>query len=534
MCQQGSLIQWTYGSCFRQTRCRILFLELCSGFLALNSHLSFTGTIGKDAEVRYLPSGQAVLNVNVANNIGFGDKQKTIWVRVSLWGKRAEGELKNYLRKGQQVFVSGELTMSEYRANDGSHRSQLELNAHILDLVGKREESSPITYDRPTPIATTSQYERPQQVVAPPSRPTPPMPPYNENEEYFRSQRRYDAWLDELIAWADKNYIPGYAEGYYDGDCKFPRDKKEILSLTELILAGGCWKPPLDWGDPGVDADWHMHIEMIPESIGNLTNLKVLHLYDNELTKLPESIGNLTNLTTLCLECNLLTKLPESIGNLINLTELNLSKNQLTALPESIGNLINLTTLRLGGNGGYYNGVKMQNQLTELPESIGNLTNLTWLDLRNNQLTELPESIGNLTNLKKLYLNENQLTELPESIGNLTNLKVLDLNNNQLTKLPESIGNLTNLTELYLNNNQLTELPESIGNLTNLTELHLYDNELTKLPESIGNLTNLTKLRLDREKLTKLPESIWKSINWTITDFSITPFRTSRIIDWDS
>ena len=40
MCQQGALIQWTFGSCFRQTRGRILFLELCSGFLALNSHLS--------------------------------------------------------------------------------------------------------------------------------------------------------------------------------------------------------------------------------------------------------------------------------------------------------------------------------------------------------------------------------------------------------------------------------------------------------------------------------------------------------------
>lgn len=119
----------------------------------MSNVLSFTGTLGKDAEVRYLPSGQAVLSANVANNIGFGDKQKTIWVRVTLWGKRAEGELKNYLRKGQQVFVSGELTISEYTANDGSKKTQLELNASILDLVGKREESAPIN-ERPVPIAT--------------------------------------------------------------------------------------------------------------------------------------------------------------------------------------------------------------------------------------------------------------------------------------------------------------------------------------------------------------------------------------------
>ncbi len=118
----------------------------------MSNVLSFTGTVGKDAEVRHLPSGQVVLSVNVANNIGFGDKQKTIWIRVTLWGKRAEGELKNYLRKGQQVFVSGELTMSEYTANDGTKKTQLELNASILDLVGKRGESVPIN-ERPVPLA---------------------------------------------------------------------------------------------------------------------------------------------------------------------------------------------------------------------------------------------------------------------------------------------------------------------------------------------------------------------------------------------
>lgn len=107
----------------------------------MSNVFSFTGTIGRDAEVRYLPSGQAVLNVTVANNIGFGDKQQTLWIRCALWGKRAEGQLQNYLKKGQQVFVSGELSQSEYRAQDGSTKTSLELNANIIDLVGKRNES---------------------------------------------------------------------------------------------------------------------------------------------------------------------------------------------------------------------------------------------------------------------------------------------------------------------------------------------------------------------------------------------------------
>lgn len=106
----------------------------------MSNVFSFHGTVGRDAEVRYAPSGVAVLNVTVANNVGFGDKQKTNWVRVVLFGKRAEGQLKDYLKKGQQVFVSGELTQDEYKASDGTTKTSLELNATIIDLLGKRPE----------------------------------------------------------------------------------------------------------------------------------------------------------------------------------------------------------------------------------------------------------------------------------------------------------------------------------------------------------------------------------------------------------
>ena len=108
----------------------------------MSNVFSFTGTVGRDAEVRYAQSGLAVLNFTVANNIGFGEKQQTLWIRVALFGKRAEGQLQNYLKKGQQVFVSGELTQSEYKANDGTTKTSLELNANIIDLIGKKNESN--------------------------------------------------------------------------------------------------------------------------------------------------------------------------------------------------------------------------------------------------------------------------------------------------------------------------------------------------------------------------------------------------------
>lgn len=125
----------------------------------MSNVFSFCGTVGKDAEVRYTPSGQAVLSVNVANNVGFGDKQKTNWVRAVLWGKRAEGNLASYLLKGQQVFISGELTVNEYTKNDGTKGFQLEVNANILDLVGKKSENS----QAPAPAAAYTPPQPPQQ-----------------------------------------------------------------------------------------------------------------------------------------------------------------------------------------------------------------------------------------------------------------------------------------------------------------------------------------------------------------------------------
>ena len=104
----------------------------------MSNVFSFTGAIVADAVVRYAPSGTAILSVRVANNVGFGDKQQTLWIQVSLFGKRAESGIVPYLKKGQQVFISGELTTREYQANDGTTRTSLDLIANILDLVGKK------------------------------------------------------------------------------------------------------------------------------------------------------------------------------------------------------------------------------------------------------------------------------------------------------------------------------------------------------------------------------------------------------------
>jgi len=107
----------------------------------MSNVFTFVGRVGRDGEVRYIPSGQAVLNVTVAHDVGFGERKQTIWVDVAVWGKKAESQLVTYLKKGQLVNVSGELSQSTYKANDGTEKTKLVLNANILDLVGGKSDS---------------------------------------------------------------------------------------------------------------------------------------------------------------------------------------------------------------------------------------------------------------------------------------------------------------------------------------------------------------------------------------------------------
>ena len=139
--------------------------------------------VSQDATVKYLPSGQAVLNVSVANNIGFGDNQKTVWIRVALWGRRAEGSLVDYLKKGQAVFISGEMTTNEFTKQDGTKGFQVEVNANTIDLVGgKRSENSQSAYE------SYQQDPYPPAAYAPPQQPAQPQTPAG----YLTPQQQYD------------------------------------------------------------------------------------------------------------------------------------------------------------------------------------------------------------------------------------------------------------------------------------------------------------------------------------------------------
>src|SRR5690554_1083564 len=97
--------------------------------------LTATGNLGQDCKTNNV-GGTAVCNFSVAMKSGFGEKAQTVWLDCSVWGKAAEGKLPEYLVKGQQVAVSGEL--STFEADNG--KTYLKLRCNSVDLIGGKAE----------------------------------------------------------------------------------------------------------------------------------------------------------------------------------------------------------------------------------------------------------------------------------------------------------------------------------------------------------------------------------------------------------
>ena len=95
--------------------------------------LTIVGRLGQDARTNKV-GGTSVANFSVAAKAGYGEREQTVWVDCALWGQRAEGKLVDYLKKGQQVCVSGEMGTREH---DG--KTYITLRVNELTLCGGRD-----------------------------------------------------------------------------------------------------------------------------------------------------------------------------------------------------------------------------------------------------------------------------------------------------------------------------------------------------------------------------------------------------------
>ena len=102
------------------------------------------GNCGRDPEIRYLPSGQAVANISIATSSRRKDKtsgemvEETQWHRVTFFDRLAEivGE---YVKKGTPVYVEGRLTYRKYTNKDGVEQNATDIIATEMQLLGGRQ-----------------------------------------------------------------------------------------------------------------------------------------------------------------------------------------------------------------------------------------------------------------------------------------------------------------------------------------------------------------------------------------------------------
>lgn len=131
------------------------------------------GNLGNDPEIRYMPNGGAVANITIATSESWRDKatgeqrEKTEWHRVVLFGKLAEvaGE---YLRKGSQVYVEGQLQTRKWQDQSGQDRYSTEVvvqgfNGVMQMLGGRAQGGAPMGGGQPQQQQQQGGWGQPQQ-----------------------------------------------------------------------------------------------------------------------------------------------------------------------------------------------------------------------------------------------------------------------------------------------------------------------------------------------------------------------------------
>ena len=110
--------------------------------MASLNKVQIIGNAGRDPEIRYLPSGQAVASISVATTSKRKDKQSgeniesTEWHRVTFFDKLAEivGE---YVKKGSPLYVEGRLKYGKFTNKDGVEQNTCDIIADSMQLLGK-------------------------------------------------------------------------------------------------------------------------------------------------------------------------------------------------------------------------------------------------------------------------------------------------------------------------------------------------------------------------------------------------------------
>ena len=149
------------------------------------------GNLGRDPEIRYMPSGDAIANIAVATSYKSKDKntgeqkELTEWHRISVFGRLAE-IVGQYLKKGSSVYVEGRLQTRKYTDKDGVEKYATDIIAETMQMLGGRQGMGGDNMDDGGGYEAPPQRQAPQRQAppAPAARPAPkPAPNFSDMDD---------------------------------------------------------------------------------------------------------------------------------------------------------------------------------------------------------------------------------------------------------------------------------------------------------------------------------------------------------------
>lgn len=109
--------------------------------MASVNRVTLIGRLGKDPELQYTPSGKAVCKFSIATSKKYSDQEKTTWHNIVVWNKL--GELCNqYLVKGREVYVEGEIDNRQWTDKDGNKRVSPEVIGLTVQFLGDNDKNA--------------------------------------------------------------------------------------------------------------------------------------------------------------------------------------------------------------------------------------------------------------------------------------------------------------------------------------------------------------------------------------------------------
>lgn len=156
------------------------------------------GNMGSDPDVRFLPSGEPVANIDIAISDSWNDKatgqkkESTEWVSCVAFRQLAD-VIKNYAKKGDKVYVEGKMKTRKYQAKDGTDRYKTEIVLNQFQLLGgrgenggdQRAQSQAQSYGNTAPRQPAAQQQQQQGY-----QPQQPQQPQQQQQQGYQPQQQ--------------------------------------------------------------------------------------------------------------------------------------------------------------------------------------------------------------------------------------------------------------------------------------------------------------------------------------------------------